>query len=217
MIGARQSTHLDRGLVLPHEFTADDLHEIVDGLAAALDAKNAWTNGHSERVAEYAIELAKNLGLSHREQVRIHIGGHLHDIGKIGIPDSILNKSGKLTNEEFAIIRRHAEIGSEILGRIKIFAPILDIVRNHHERFDGQGYPDAISGNDISIGARIVAVADAFDAMTTVRPYRVALSAEAALTEVKRCRGSQFDPEIVDLLEALLEKGCFNNFLKLSS
>lgn len=202
--------------MLPGKITTADLHEMVDVLAAALDAKNPWTHGHSERVAEFSLQIAKAMGLSCQEQDRIHIGGHLHDIGKIGIPDSILNKSGKLTEEEFRMIRKHAEIGSDILGKVKIFIPILDIVRSHHERFDGQGYPDKLAGEKISLGARIVGVADAFDAMTTVRPYRLALTLESSLEEVKRCRGSQFDPEIVEVLLFLAKKGRLHRLAKAS-
>lgn len=199
--------------MLPQEMTTADLHEMVEALAAALDAKNPWTHGHSERVAEFSLRIAKGMGLSEEEQVRIHIGGHLHDIGKIGIPDSILNKTGKLTEAEFSMMRKHPEIGDDIMGKIKIFTPILDIVRSHHERFDGSGYPDGLRGKEISIGARIVAVADAFDAMTSVRPYRAALGLEAALEEILRCRGTQFDPEIVEELFFLAQKGGLNGLI----
>ena len=189
-----------------HQITIDDLHEMVDALSAALDAKNSYMCGHSERVAGLALRLANHMRLSPAEQNRIHIGAHLHDIGKIGIPDSILNKQGKLTNEEFAIIRQHPAIGDNIVGKLRVFHSVADIVRHHHERFDGKGYPDSLRGHDISLGARIVAVADAFDAMTSARAYREAFTLEQAIEETKRCQGTQFDPDIVAVLVDLAAK-----------
>jgi putative nucleotidyltransferase with HDIG domain len=186
-------------VVLSHLITFDDLHEIVEALTTALDAKNASTCGHSERVAELSLILAQGMGLSAVEQEWIHIGAHLHDIGKIGVPDEILNKPGKLTNEEFAIIRQHSAIGGNIIDKIKVFRPIAGMVRHHHERFDGKGYPDRLRGEDIPLGARIVAIADAFDAMTTLRSYRLPLSLDEAMAEMRQGRGSQFDPAIVDV------------------
>lgn len=180
--------------------TVNDLHEIVDALAAALDAKSSCMCGHSERVAEISLLLAKKMKLSHAEKERIHIGAHLHDIGKIGIPDAILNKPGRLTESEYTSIRKHPEIGSNIIKKIKVFQSVVDIVRHHHERYDGKGYPDGISGQEISLGARIVSVADAFDAMTSMRAYRPTISLKDAVNEMRRCRGSQFDPEITDVL-----------------
>jgi len=186
--------------------TLEDLHEIVDALATTLEAKSTYTCGHSSRVAELSLGLAKGMGLSVMEQEMIHIGGHLHDIGKIGIPDAILNKPGKLTEGEFAIMRQHPNIGSEIVNKVKALRSIEGIVRHHHERFDGKGYPDGLCGHEISLGARIVAVADAFDAMNTIRTYRSALSPHQALAEMQRCRGSQFDPDIVDILLSMASK-----------
>jgi putative nucleotidyltransferase with HDIG domain len=196
----------ERGIILLNLFTLDDLHDIVDALSAALDAKSSFMCGHSERVAELSLLLAKGLRLPVAEQKMIHIGGHLHDIGKIGIPDSILNKPGKLTEAEFAMIRQHPVVGDTIVGKVKVFHSITNIVRHHHERFDGKGYPDGLRGEEISLGARIVAVADAFDAMTSIRTYRSKLSLRDAIEETKRCRGSQFDPNIVDTLTVLADK-----------
>lgn len=181
-------------------FTLEDMHEIVDALATTLEAKSAYTCGHSGRVADLSLALAKSMGLSVAEQQIIHIGGHLHDIGKIGIPDVILNKPGKLTEAEFAIIRQHPDIGSKIVRKVKALRPIDSIVRHHHERFDGTGYPDRLCGTQISLSARIVSVADAFDAMNNIRTYRSALNLSQILEEMWRCRGSQFDPDIVDVL-----------------
>lgn len=186
--------------------TVNDLHEIVNALAAALDAKSSCMCGHSERVAEISLLLAKRLELSSDEQERIHIGAHLHDIGKIGIPDAILNKPGRLTESEYMNIRKHPEIGSNIIRKIKVFQPVVDIVRHHHERYDGKGYPDGLSGQEISLGARIVSVADAFDAMTSMRAYRPTITLNDAVNEMRRCRGSQFDPEIADVLIDMVYK-----------
>ena len=182
------------------QITVDDLHEMVDALTTALDAKNSYMCGHSERVAMLSLLLASSMGLSASEQTRIHIGAHLHDIGKIGIPDVILNKKGKLTADEFGIICQHPAIGDNIVGKLKLFHSVADIVRHHHERFDGKGYPDGLQGQEISLGARIVAVADAFDAMTSTRAYRTAFTLSQAIEETKRCQGTQFDPNIVAIL-----------------
>lgn len=190
--------------VLLNMVALEDFHDLVDALSTALDAKNTHMCGHSERVAEISLRMAKKMGLSLAEQERIHIGAHLHDIGKIGIPDAILNKPGKLTDSEFSVIRQHPGIGSNIVGKVKAFSCIADIVRHHHERFDGKGYPDGLCGMEISLGARIVAVADSFDAMTTVRSYRLSRTITEALAEMERCQGSQFDPEIVEILKAVI-------------
>lgn len=187
--------------------TVNDLHEIVDALSTALDAKSSCMCGHSERVAEISLLLAKRLELSPAEQERIHMGAHLHDIGKIGIPDAILNKPGRLTENEYMNIKKHPEIGSNIIQKIKVFQSVVDIVRHHHERYDGKGYPDGLNGQEISLGARIVAVADAFDAMTSMRAYRPTITLNDAVNEMRRCRGSQFDPEIADVL---IEMVCKN-------
>lgn len=177
---------------------------MVDALSKALEAKNAHMFGHSERVAELSLRMAQQIGLPLAEQERIHIGAHLHDIGKIGIPDAILNKPGKLTESEFAIIRQHPEIGGDIVSKVKVFHSVVDIVRHHHERFDGNGYPDKLCGTEISLGSRIVCVADAFDAMISMRSYRPPLNVSEAMAEMERCRGSQFDPAIVDVLKKIV-------------
>lgn len=177
--------------------TFDDLHEVVEALTIALDAKNSYMCGHSERVADIAQLLCEEMGLPREQQLKIHVGAHLHDIGKIGVPDYILDKQGKLTPAEFEQIKQHPVIGDHIVGRIKAFHNIADIVRYHHERFDGRGYPDGLAGREIPLGARIVAVADSLDAMTTTRVYRKPVSLQEALDEIWRCQGGQFDPEIV--------------------
>ncbi|HWR41484.1 MAG TPA: HD-GYP domain-containing protein [Patescibacteria group bacterium] len=185
----------------------DNVHQIVEAFSTALDAKNTCMRGHSERVADLSLLLARTLNLVPEEQSRIHIGAHLHDIGKIGIPDAILNKNGKLTETEFAVIRQHPGIGSDIVGRVRVLGGMTDIVRHHHERYDGMGYPDRLTGEKISLGARIVAAADAFDAMTGQRSYRLAMSVNDALAEMRRCRGTQFDARVVDALALMADQG----------
>lgn len=180
-------------------FFDEFLHEIVEVLGTALDAKSQYTCGHSERVAELSLKIAQQMNFTKTEQLRLHISAHLHDIGKIGIPDVILNKVGKLTDKEFEVMKNHTCIGADIVGKISILEPMVDIVRHHHERIDGNGYPDGLKGNEISIGARIVAIADAFDAMTSARSYRAALSVDKAVNELIRCSGTQFDSRIVEL------------------
>ncbi|MBP2643151.1 MAG: metal dependent phosphohydrolase [Firmicutes bacterium] len=177
--------------------TLEDLHDIVETLTAALDAKSPCMCGHSERVAEISLKVAKAMGLPKEEQNRIHLGAHLHDIGKIGIPDSILNKPGKLSENEFAMMRLHPEIGDKIVSKARVLLSVADIVRHHHERYDGAGYPDGLCGEGISLGARIIAVADAFDAMTTQRIYRPMVDVRVALEELQRSSGTQFDPVVI--------------------
>jgi HD-GYP domain-containing protein (c-di-GMP phosphodiesterase class II)/pSer/pThr/pTyr-binding forkhead associated (FHA) protein len=214
--------HLDRG-PFQEPFNQDDLH-LADALAASVSAaiecsqlmeqqqknflltvsalanavelRDAYTSKHTNRVTDYALFVAEELGLSSAERRHIAIGTPLHDIGKIGIEDSILRKPGKLTEEEFEIMKTHTIRGYEILKDLPDMGPCLPIVRNHHERWDGKGYPDGLAGERIPKLARIVAVADAFDAMTTDRPYRRALSIEAAFAEIQQKAGSQFDPEM---------------------
>ena len=188
-------------------FTVDDLHEVVDALAAAVDAKDSYTCGHSERVAEISLAIAKEMKLSHEEQYLIHIGAHLHDVGKIGIPDAVISKPGRLTNEEFTLVKEHPIIGYHIVSKVKILQTVSLIVRHHHERIDGGGYPDGLAGEAIPLGARIVAVADAFDAMTTNRTYKVSMSISEALQELINCSETQFDREVVKVFVKIMKKG----------
>ncbi len=182
-------------------------------LAAAIDARDPYTHGHTERVTNYCLSIAKELegvpGVSNYRNFRetLQIAALLHDIGKIGIPDHVLNKHGKLTPEEFEEIKKHAIIGATILNPIKELGDVVKEVRHHQESFDGSGYPDGLKGNDIPLIARIIAVADAFDAMTTSRPYRKRRPTEDAVQELKRCSGTQFDPIIVSAFLLAYEKG----------
>jgi putative two-component system response regulator len=170
----------------------------ITALAYALEAKDKYTSGHSQRVAETSVAIAKELGMPQDSIDKIRLAGLVHDIGKIGVRESVLNKPCRLTDEEFNHIKSHCEIGEHILTPIVEDEEILKAVRHHHERYDGRGYPDGLSGKQIPLGARILAVADTYDAMTSERPYREAMSAEATYTEIERGKGTQFDPEVVD-------------------
>jgi len=182
----------------------------VRALSAAIDAKDKYTSGHSNAVTAYTIPIAQELGIEKEELGKLEYAGLLHDIGKIGIMEQILNKPGRLTNEEFGIIKKHPVIGFEILKSIDFLKDVTLLVKFHHERWDGKGYPDGLKETAIPLGARIIAVADTFDAMTSDRPYRKGLPVEVAIDEIKRCSGSQFDPTIVDAFIRAYEKGKIN-------
>ncbi len=170
----------------------------VTSLAYALEAKDEYTSGHSQRVADGSVAIAKGLGLPPDTIERIRLAGLIHDIGKIGVRESVLNKPDRLTDEEFQHIKYHPAIGEHILTPIVDDEETLRMVRHHHERYDGKGYPDGLSGGQIPPGARILAVSDTYDAMTSERPYRAAMSAETACAEIQSCRGSQFDPGVAE-------------------
>jgi len=176
-------------------------------LANTLEAKDQYTHGHSERVAAHAVGVAAQLQLPDGDRSRIELAGLLHDIGKIGVSEELLHKPGQLTSEEFEHIKTHCAIGERILRPVDEFAPILDFVRHHHERFDGRGYPDGLDGASLSLGAKILAVCDAYDAMTSQRPYRSPHTPEHACDELRRCRGTQFDPTIADTFLDVLAHG----------
>jgi putative nucleotidyltransferase with HDIG domain len=165
-------------------------------MVTALDFRDNETQGHSLRVVEYTIRIAESMGIVEPEMGWIRRGALLHDVGKIGVPDAILRKPGKLSDDEWLEMRKHPEHGYEMLRHIRFLAPALDIVLCHQERYDGSGYPRGLKGEDIPLGARIFAVVDCFDAMTSDRPYRAALPIEAARDEIRRFSGSQFDPEV---------------------
>jgi diguanylate cyclase (GGDEF)-like protein len=181
----------------------------VAALAAAVDAKDPYTQGHSQRVSRYAAALAKALGLSAPDTARIELAGQLHDVGKIGVPDAILTKPGKLTGDEHLAIQQHPVIGERMLAEVPFLREILPAVRHHHERWDGQGYPDRLPGPEIPPDAAILAVADSFDAMTSSRTYRVALPLAEARRRIIEGSGSQFSPEVVRAFEAAVAAGDF--------
>jgi putative two-component system response regulator len=178
----------------------ENTRDVLVALASAVDAKDPMTEHHCDRVAERAIDLARLAGLGEDEIEAVGYGAVLHDVGKIGIAEAVLMKPGKLTEEERREMQRHPIIGAEILQPLRLGGVVGPIVRGHHERWDGSGYPDGLRDEAIPLGARIVSVVDAYDAMTHDRPYRAALSGDQARQELVRHRGSQFDPELVDLL-----------------
>jgi putative nucleotidyltransferase with HDIG domain len=169
----------------------------IRSLVSTLEAKDKYTEGHSRRVADDSLSLADSVGLPANEVEEIHLAGLFHDIGKIGISEAVLNKSGRLTEQEYDLIKKHPLISQKIIEQVPQFKRISRIVRAHHEFFDGAGYPDGLRGEDIPIGARIMAICDAFDAMTSDRSYRPALPHERALIIIERNAGSQFDPALV--------------------
>lgn len=174
-------------------------------LRQTVEAKDTYTRGHSDRVSEYSVLIGKKLGLDENTIHILKIGGLFHDIGKIGIPDSILLKETKLDDEEYSQIKNHPSIGAHILGDVSMFQDIIPIVLHHHEKFDGHGYPSQLKGDDIPLVARIAAVADTFDAMTSKRSYRNSLPLEDVIAEIERCKGTQFDPNIADIFLDILK------------
>lgn len=175
---------------------AIDFHEIIECITAALDAKDPYTAGHSQRVSDMSLKIAEICGLSNEHQEEIHIAAHLHDIGKIGVPDAVLNKTGKLDDDEWQAIRKHPQIGADILNKSSSLSDISHIVVAHHERFDGKGYPNGLKGAEIPAGARIIAIADSIDAMTSNRCYRLAHDFDYCYEEIKKNLGTMYDPVI---------------------
>ena len=178
--------------------------ETIEILRFTVEAKDAYTRGHSDRVSEYSVLIGKALGLPEEDLKTLKIGGLFHDIGKIGIPDSILLKTTKLDDEEYSEIKNHPAIGAHILSNATIFKDIIPIVKHHHERFDGRGYPGKLKGEEIPYFARIAAVADSFDAMTSKRSYRDSLPMDVVIEEIIKNSGTQFDPEIAKVFLDIL-------------
>lgn len=174
-------------------------------LRQTVEAKDPYTRGHSDRVSEYSVLIGKKLGLDEKTLHILKIGGLFHDIGKIGIPDSILLKESKLSDEEYSQIKNHPMIGVHMLGDAAIFTDILPIVKHHHERYDGRGYPSQLVGEDIPYVARIAAVADTFDAMTSKRSYRDSLPIDVVRAEIERCSGTQFDSNIAKVFLDIMD------------
>jgi HD-GYP domain-containing protein (c-di-GMP phosphodiesterase class II) len=179
----------------------------IKALTAAIDAKDKYTVGHSQRVSDFSVEIALELGISTEEIYHLQIGTLLHDVGKIGIPDVILGKPGRLTTLEYERIKDHPAIGERILGEIHLLHREIKAVAEHHERMNGSGYPRGLSGDEISIFGRIVAVADVFDAMTSERPYRKALAVEEVFAHLQRGAGEEFDDACVENLIQAYSKG----------
>jgi putative nucleotidyltransferase with HDIG domain len=175
-------------------------------LVATLDARDRYTAGHSEAVAMYARDIAAEFGWSNQDQQLVDLCGLVHDIGKIGLPPGLLEKPGALSADERVQMEEHSAIGERILANVEDYAEIAVIVRHHHERWDGSGYPDALAGDDIPLIARVLAVADAYDAMTSHRPYRAALPSTEARRRLREGAGAQFDRDVVSAFEAVLDK-----------
>ena len=180
--------------------------ETIEILRFTVEAKDAYTRGHSDRVSAYSVLIGEALGLSEDDLKTLKIGGLFHDIGKIGIPDSILLKTDKLDDEEYSEIKNHPAIGAHILSNATIFKDIIPIVKHHHERFDGHGYPGKLKGEEIPYLARIATVADSFDAMTSKRSYRDSLPIDVVKEEIKKNSGTQFDPEIAEVFLKILDE-----------
>lgn len=187
-----------------HRQLGESYASTVAVLADAIEAKDAYTRGHCEGVSRVAVEVARRLGLSGGALDEVRYAALLHDVGKIGVPDGILLKPSRLMPEEFSIIQKHAAIGRDLVSRVPALSHLGDVILHHHERFDGSGYPDGLSGEGIPLVSRIIGIVDAFDAMTTPRPYRDAVDAIEAFAEIRRCSGSQFDPEIVKIVTQVL-------------
>ncbi len=177
-------------------------YKTIRSISFALDAKDPYTHGHSLRVTLYSLILASKLGLNDTALEEIETAGLLHDIGKISIPQSVLCKKDKLTDEEFEIMKSHTGNGAKMIQNIKKLSAVASWLKSHHERWDGKGYPCGLKGTDIPLFARIIALADTYDAMTSTRPYRKALPHEIAIQEIKRCAGIQFDPELAEIFVA---------------
>lgn len=202
-------------ILLRHENNkAKHLKAIIDQtmltFAKVIDAKDPYTRGHSEAVAEYSKEIARRYGMPRRMLDNIYYSGLLHDIGKIAVPDSILNKPEKLTEDEYEIIKTHTSVGADILSNLTTVDNIAAGARDHHERYDGSGYPKGIAGNDISLEGRIIGVADAYDAMASERVYRGTFSREKIRDEFEKASGKQFDPKIVKILLEMIDEGYFD-------
>jgi len=186
-----------------YEAVRQDYVDLIQALAGAVDARDHYTREHSNRVSLYGVAIARQLKLDESFIETVQFGGLLHDIGKIGIPDLILNKPGRLTEDEFQVMKGHCSLGAGLLRRVESLSHLVPLVLYHHERFDGRGYPEGLAGKKIPLGARILNVADSFETITSDRVYHKARSPQEGLEEIRRCSGGQFDPEIVAAFEAV--------------
>lgn len=188
------------------------LHDVIDCLATAIEVKDEYTHGHSGRVADMSCDIASAMGLKDRYLDYVHMAAHLHDIGKIGISETVLNKKGKLRSNELAQVQMHSEYGYRILSKSPALRPIAKIVLHHHERWDGKGYPCGLKEKEIPLGSRMIAVADSIDAMTSQRPYREALSWDFCMEEIGRNSGIMYDPYVVEIVQNL-----YHSWLQMAS
>jgi putative nucleotidyltransferase with HDIG domain len=205
--GGRRVASLNARLDIALGDLEDQSLGVLQALCEAVDAKDSYTAHHSLGVADIASRLGGQLGMTEGELAVVERAALLHDIGKIGVPEELLLKPTALEPDEFERVKEHSETGARIIGTLPFLTQVVPVVRHHHEHWDGTGYPLGLTGDDIPFAARILAVADAFDAMTTDRPYRKAIAATAALAEIRRCSGSQFDPEVVSAIGVMAEAG----------
>ncbi len=212
-----QITLLNQLLKNEYDKEIENTYNLIISLANVIEAKDSYTNGHTQRVGELCRALGEKLGLSQEELRYIQMAGNIHDIGKVGVPESILNKPGKLTNEEFEIMKKHALIGENICRPLLSMSKCLDAVRHHHEKLDGSGYPDGLSGNEISLHARILAVADIFDALYSGRPYRNKLISMGKIKDIflEEVNAGKIDGDIVSLLFKLIDSSEIYEIVKI--
>lgn len=195
-----------------HSAVNQQMMSTIKALACAVDAKDRYTHDHSDRVARLCVLTAQKLGMSDRQAIRrVELAGLLHDIGKIGIPDAILCKPGKLTPDEFAVVKTHPSIGARIVLKVNGLEDVAKAIEYHHERYDGMGYPAGLAGEDIPLISKLIAVADAFDSLTSNRSYRPATHVDAAMQEIARCTGTQFDPQVVNAFRFVIEEASKGN------
>jgi putative two-component system response regulator len=199
-----------RSLVRLKSYTdeLESAESVLLSLALTVEARDPYTHGHCERLGRYAVAIGRHLGLDTEQLKALHRGGYLHDVGKIAVPDAVLNKKSRLTDEESEVMSRHTVVGERLCGTLRSLVDVRPIIRSHHERLDGSGYPDGLKGSDVPLLAQIIAVVDSYDAMTTDRPYRAAQPADHALAELWRdASDGRIDPELVRVFAAQLESG----------
>jgi len=205
------SDELVNTLKTKNEEISQLMKQTVYALTSTIEVKDEYTKGHSDRVARYSVEIASKLGMDDQELEAMYYAALMHDIGKIGIPVELINKPGKLTEEEYAQIKQHTINGAKITKSITSLPQMEQVARWHHERFDGKGYPDGLAGEDIPLSARIVSIADSFDAMTSDRIYRKAKTISEARSELITERSKQFDPELVDIMVSIIDCELFDH------
>ncbi|MDD5007440.1 MAG: response regulator [Syntrophorhabdaceae bacterium] len=208
LVADKASTQIENKML--YESLFESVVHTLKSLIAAINRRDLYTEGHCKRVTAMSLLLAEKIGLADYERDVIRVVGPIHDLGKIGIPDAILLKPGKLTDEEYTLMKGHSMYGEQIMNRFEILANEARIIRHHHERYDGRGYPDALRGDKIPVCSRVLAVCDTYDAMATNRPYRNALVVQEILGEIERCKGSQFDPDIADSFIDMLNDGGYD-------
>lgn len=204
---AIEKHHMDRRYAELVSSYKSLMYQTVEALVSALEEKDAYTSGHARRITELSVAIGKEMGLEGEEMDTLRLASLLHDVGKIGVPLEVLNKPGKLTADELAVIRKHPEQGARILGNVAELRGVADAVLHHHEFWDGRGYPHGLAKEEIPTASRILAITDTYDAITSDRPYRAGNTHAFAVAEIQRCKGTQFDPKAVDALVRVFETG----------